>query len=161
MMAIFTVIFIFAGVCSASDDTFSRGTLKGVKGIYVLIEDLPKDIEEKGLTLGQIQTDVELKLRMAGIKILSREESLASKDQPYLYVKLYTKKSVSSFCLNISIEFSQKVILQRTSESADATTWSTESVGSFGEENIMQIRDAIKDGVDIFINAYLSINPKK
>jgi hypothetical protein len=42
-----------------------------------------------------------------------------------------------------------------------ATTWSVTAVGTVGRENLRNIRDFIKDDVDKFVNAYLSVNPKK
>ena len=46
------------GSC-ADDGDFARATLRGLQGMYVLIEDLPPESERAGLTTQQLQTDVE------------------------------------------------------------------------------------------------------
>lgn len=56
----------------------------------------------------------------------------------------------------------QRVSLKRDSQiSINAVTWNVESVGIAGSDNLNDVRDRIKDRVDQFINAYLSVNPKK
>jgi hypothetical protein len=42
-----------------------------------------------------------------------------------------------------------------------ATTWDVAELGTVGRVNLRSIRERIKDLVDMFINAYLSVNPKK
>ena len=47
------------------------------RGVYVAIA-LAPDLEPAGLAKANIQTDLELKLRLAGIPVLSREEWLTT-----------------------------------------------------------------------------------
>lgn len=54
----------------------SPDTLKGLKGVYVVIEDLNEEVIKDGLTVDAIRTDVELKLRLAGIPVLLEEARL-------------------------------------------------------------------------------------
>jgi hypothetical protein len=121
---------------------------------------LGPEIERAGFTKDQIQTDAELKLRMAGIKVLSREERLKEPGMPFLYVNAsVVLRSSPSFVYHIEIYLGQKVILVRDVKTVSVGyTWSTGSVGI--TPNPQYIRDKIKDLVDIFINAYLSVNPK-
>ena len=104
------------------------------------------------------QTDMELKLRLAGIKVLTRAEILTTPGSPYLYLNVTLpnpeKRKLSSYA--IDLEFSQLVILVRDPGiSAIATTW---SVGSVGNGDLPHIRDRVKDKMDQFINAWLSVN---
>src|SRR4030042_2259715 len=48
--------------------------LRGIKGLLVVVEKINPEIEKDGLTENQNQTDVELKLRMAGLNVLTSEE---------------------------------------------------------------------------------------
>jgi hypothetical protein len=69
--------------------TDQKDTLKGLQGIYVVVEDLyaKPETEEWGLTRQQLLTDVELRLRQNGIKVLSSlEECSSTPGSPYLYV---------------------------------------------------------------------------
>jgi len=61
---------------------------------------------------------------------------------------------------DITLEFKQYVTLVRSpSAQAYGATWSTGYMGY--NPQLRDIRDKMKDRVDIFINAYLSVNPKK
>jgi len=134
-------------------------TLKGVDGMFVFLESLKPDL--KGLE-SKIRTDVELKLRLAGIKIVEPKIGV-----PYIYINVNNlKKSNGGFFYSISCEFKQGVLLARkypgqvnlAEFSFPATTWDRSAIG-FGE--VADIRALIKDLVDIFVNDYLSVNPKK
>ena len=58
------------------DDPTSRATLAGLAGVQVVVEALPQEAEQRGLSQSNIQTDAELALRMAGIRVLTENESL-------------------------------------------------------------------------------------
>ena len=63
------LLLLGIGVCvgvQAGDEVRDRATLRGLKGVEVLIEDLPPQMVEDGLTAKQIQTDVELRLDREG-----------------------------------------------------------------------------------------------
>ena len=62
-------------------DPFQR-TLVGISATEVLVEGLSKDAIEAGLTIRQIRTDVELRLRREGIRIVSEEELLKLSGSP-------------------------------------------------------------------------------
>jgi hypothetical protein len=145
----------------AADEELSRATLRGLKGVYVAVEDLDPEIERDGLTRSQIQTDVKLKLRQAGIKVLSEEEWKREKGSPYLYVNAHIMKVMNGvYIFNITTEFIQEVHLVRNSDiKAPAAIWSAEILGI--SDHVTEIRDPAKDRVDKFIDAYLSVNPKQ
>src|ERR1017187_384283 len=60
------------GVTLRAQDSDTQ-TLKGIQGLGVVVEDINSEAERAGLHRTDIQTDVELKLRLAGIKVLSDE----------------------------------------------------------------------------------------
>lgn len=119
-------------------------------------------MEEDGLRKMQIQTDVELRLRTAGIRVLSVEDWLKVKGEPYLYIRFFgvsTKEGLYSYSL--AVELRQKVILERNpSIAAIAPTWSVGSIGYRDRLELRQIRAFVADQVDQFANAYLSVNPR-
>lgn len=142
-------------------DKFTRATLRGLKGVWIQIDKLEPEIEKDGLTRNQIQTDVELKLRIAGIKVLTREEWVADISNPSLHVSpaiVKTKKG-RAYVYYINIELNQRIFLERDPNIiAIGCTWSGGVLGM--THSIIEIRDNIKDNVDKFINAYLTVNPK-
>ncbi len=95
---------------------------------------------------------------MAGIKVLSDEEYVKVPGGPYLYVSVGIL-GPSPYVYNVSIGMRQVTTLLRNSSGPIyATTW---DVGSLGlTSNLMKIRSVVKDNMDKFINAWLSVNPK-
>ena len=141
------------------DTEYSRATLKGIEGMQVLVEDFTEGEKNAGFDSRIFQTDVELKLRLAGIKVLTSAERLTTPGTPYLYLNvnpLDSKTRNPPFSYSIGLEFYQVVLLARDPDiSAHATTW---SVGSIGNGALPYIRDWVKDHMDQFINAWLSVN---
>jgi len=87
---------------SAQGDDPRTLSLKGISAVFVLVEDLPEGAR-LGLTDETIQTDVELKLRLAGIRVVTREESFKQPGSPLFYVRV----NLSDQARAASIEVSQ------------------------------------------------------
>jgi hypothetical protein len=66
-------LVVMVGVATAGDNELTRRSLKGLKWVFVAVEGLEAEVEQNGLTKIAIQTDVELKLRQAGICVLGNE----------------------------------------------------------------------------------------
>ena len=62
-------LLVAASAATAGDDEFSRRSLKGLAGVYVMVEPLGAEAERDGLNKTSVQTDAELKLREAGITV--------------------------------------------------------------------------------------------
>lgn len=154
-------MLIFSSASSAVDNESTRATLKGLAGVRVLVEDFDEVRKRAGFDARTFQTDVESKLRMAGIKVLSREEGSETPGRPWLYVWVRTLHVSPNEIAPSSILFAlnQMALLQRDpSVETVATTW---SISNLGEGRMPSARDLVKAGTDIFINAWLSVNPKK
>jgi len=142
-----------------------RNTLKGLQGVYVIVESLKPEVEKYGLTEQQLQTDVELRLRQNGIKVLSQQEWLSTPGRPWLYVNVNVvihDEPPLVVAYNILLKLKQDVLLERdTTKRCDASTWYTGSIGCASLGKIGTIREHVKNYVDKFINDYLAANPKK
>lgn len=158
-------VLLLTAICAAQGDTeYTRPSLRGIQGLGVLIENLGSDVEAAGLHEADIQTDVELKLRLAGIKVITVPESYKQPGAPRLYVIAHVNLSNQQpIIYAISVQLQQGVVLERNSAlSISATTWSSSPIVElFPFRDTQKIRDMIRDRVDQFINAYLSVNPKK
>jgi hypothetical protein len=155
-------LLLTATPCRADDGEMSRRSLRGLSGVGVLIEDLDDDAKRVGLSTDQIQTDVELKLRLAGIKVLTKEERYLTPGHPYLYVNLYLMPGVGLYPVNIVVELNQNALLTRDSASPiTVVTWSTNSLGTAPRDTASTVRRYLSNDLDRFLNAYLSVNPKK
>jgi hypothetical protein len=158
----FALFFLnFGSNVFAQDDGETRLTLRGFRGVHVVVEQLSSTIEKEGLSTNQLQKDTELKLQTAGIKVLSKEEFLKTAGKPYLYVNVnisVLRTQITRYIFYIRVEFSQDVALVRSPMVVPAATW---SVGGWGIDfSLENIRDVVKDQVDKFVNAYSAVNLK-
>ena len=143
----------------ASDSEISRRSLKGLDGIFLLVE--VEAHERAGFDVTRFRTDIELKLRMAGIRLQSEEEHHKTAGFPYLYVNIHalheSKGEAASY--SVLVELNQFASLDRDpSVVLPTATWSKNGVGTGTME---AARRFTKDVVENFINAWLSVNPKK
>jgi len=153
------VLVMAASPAVARNDERTRETLKGLTGVAVLVEGMPEDAKRAGFDKAVFQTDVELKLRMAGIKIVTEQEEPDSPGHPYLYVNVDAlhKGTGQIHAYRIDVGLRQLVRLDRNGSLAIAQTWSNGMVG-FGD--LQAARGKLSDHLDIFVNAWLSVNPK-
>jgi hypothetical protein len=155
----FIALFLFStAIARADDDIYSRVSLRGLESIQVVVEELQPEVEQNGLTAIAVRTDVELKLRQAGIRVLDTTAAI------WLHVSvsvLTSKDGIWPFM--IQVELSQPVALARDPSilMASIYTWSVSGFGKVGRLNVRSLRDDVRDQVDKFINAYLAANPKK
>ena len=166
----------------AMDDRESRSTLQGLRAVYVKVEnldpELKKELKKGGLTEETLQTRIERRLEVAGIKVLSDEEFQSTDFTGILYVnvgilmpetlKKYTYTvdgervpkggPTEKYLYTIDVELRQMVSLLRNPVVKGlATTWST---GSIGFRRLGGIQMDVADQVDTFANAYLSVKSK-
>lgn len=158
VVLLLSVLFLFHSVAFGMDDEITRNSLKGLEGIYVAII-LDGGSKQAGLSKSLLRTDVEVKLRMAGIKLVSQYESFNLPGMPWLGVNINSLIHGKSIYYQISLELIQGAFLERKNLHTIAITW---DIGRHGvTSNIENIRSSIKDMADQFINAYRSVNPKK
>ena len=136
----------------------------------VLVEELKDELENFNVTAIQIQSDVEAKLRMAGIKVLSKEENekIQTFRKPYLYIRINSYKppwgrEVVAF--NMDIALKQQVVLSGDHKVFEkpfyAPTWYLSVVGIVGWKNLSTVRESANTLTDQFIEAYIWVNSKK
>ncbi len=157
-------VLVLTGLSSpahAIDSEFSRQSLKGIKALHVLVEDLTRPTRQTGFTKEKIARDVETRLRLAGIRTLTQDQHLRVKGQPYLYVAvsaLHNPSADNLIVFYFNIELVQNVLLERnTGILVDAPTWSINKIGA--THRIKQVKDELKDFIDRFISAYQTANP--
>ncbi len=152
-----------------TEDVRERASLRGLAGVYVVFTDLEDDIKKDGLTEQQLRTDVELRLRRAGIRVLTLDEVRESSAKPTLVISVETVKSDplskllegSVYAFSLSIQLRQIATLKRmpTNEFL-VTTWSDNAFGFATVKTLKVIRDGLGDYVDKFANDFLTVNPK-
>jgi hypothetical protein len=160
MAMLMTLICLDLSVAQTRDQ--QRDSLRGLKGVEVVIESLRPDAQADGLSQEAIRTAVELILRSKGIQVLTRSESLSTPATPYLYVKVSTYNHSSDlYAYAVTVEVMQKVSLaQRPQQMMSATTWEQGAVGTTGHSNIRMVIDSVESKVKEFANDFLAANPR-
>jgi hypothetical protein len=137
-----------------------QDTLRGLKGVMVLIEEIDPDVENHGLTKGLLKKEVESQLRQADIPVLTREEAFNMLGKPYLYLNLTTHNTgVELYSYSIRMELNQDVcIIRESSIRAGATTWIANVVGIVEARNLPAVAEDTTQLTDKFIHDYLGAN---
>jgi hypothetical protein len=159
------ILLITAGAATAADSDLQRETLRGLKGVQVLVEGLSPELKDANLDATMVQNDVELKLRQAGIGVLTKTESSATPGMPTLCIRAEAWRPLTGdYVYHVTVELQQMARLEREPKIMvnGAGTWSSRgTIGTSGMAMLpTSIRDTVADKVDEFIKAYLSVNPK-
>jgi hypothetical protein len=165
-----TIIFFVSIICTtayAIDAEITRQTLSGLQGVYVTVENIQSNIQKyaqkAGVTKEQIQKDIEVKLKSAGIKVFTREEWLNAPGRPILYVNINTHEYEKYwYAYDIKVELQQIVSLETNpSIKTMADTWSINMTGIANIGTLNSIRNNVGVLTEKFISAYKSVNGKK
>jgi type IV pilus biogenesis protein CpaD/CtpE len=149
-----------AAPAAAGDSQDDRVTLTGLTPISVVVEELSPVAQKNGLTSAALQTDVERRLRQAGI-------SLTPDADAYLYVHVTVADPGAALPLPYVVDVSlmQEVTLPRgvrTRTPLQCPTWSVNSLGLISGAGLRAaIADRVAQFADQFIRAYQSVNPKR
>lgn len=136
-------------------------SLKDLPGVRVVVEPFRSGAENAGFDSQAFQTDVELKLRMARIKVTKDPDF----PKLYLIINALHRERNENHAYSASLRLIQPVLLPSqlrsdsgtSSEDAlSATTWIT---GLLGYGAVADARAAVKDMVDQFVNDWLEVNP--
>jgi hypothetical protein len=144
---------------AAADSAIERATLTGLTTMSVVVEGLPPIAEKNGLTTATLQSDMERRLRQAGISIVEDADA-------YLYVHVTVADAGASLPLPYFVDVSlmQEVTLPRgikTRTPLQCPTWGLNRLGLAGPTIVRSaVTDRVTEFVDQFIAAYRSVNPK-
>ena len=157
--AIVAILLFSMAVPSRAAD---RDTLKDLRAIDVLIESLPSEVEGDGLTAVQLQADVESRLRQAGIQVTrDASEAFHVNVNAHRTTTPGTTTPDGRYMYNIEVDVNQPVVVIRTNALALAATWSRATLGTTLLSRLAEsVRADVDDVVDLFVEDYLSVNPK-
>jgi hypothetical protein len=134
--------------------------LSGLDGLRLAVERIKPEIERDGLFGNILLTDMELRLRLAGIKVLSEEEAESKPDAPCLYLYVDAMKCSVGYVYTLRLSLREPVKLMRNNLKVSATVMRV--MGELGiTAHLSEIRDAAGDIVEEFIKAWKAANPKK
>jgi hypothetical protein len=146
--------------CLAADA--QAATLRGLLGIWVVVERFSPELENAGVTQSAVQQDAEAKLRQAGIRVLTQEECWQTPGMPWLYMTVALLKAhETTYAATIGATLNQEVQLTRPPQvKAFGATWDAGvHIGAIGAERLSSVRESVGSLVDRFITAYHAVNP--
>jgi hypothetical protein len=146
----------------ASDSEIDRASLKGLTGVFVLVEDLNPAEEQAGLKTADIQADAVQKLQAAGIPLLSKDQDIQTPGMPTLYISVSIASSTATdlWPFSIDVNLEQQATLKRNPDTfvPTAVTWHVGSLGAVDKSNIRSVRDRVSEQIAKFVNAYNKVN---
>jgi hypothetical protein len=159
------ILISLVAVASASDDKTDRATLKGIKAMCVVVEGT--DQAHSKLSKEQLQSDIEGKLKQAGISIDKSGTTCL-----YLNVRALQalgrqpigrkEKPIPLYAVDVRLEFLQTVALTRDPATKTyAPTWSTANMATVASDDLGKTALEITISlVDQFVTAYQTVNPR-
>ncbi|MFQ5989008.1 MAG: hypothetical protein ACE5K9_03735 [Candidatus Methylomirabilales bacterium] len=141
-----------------------REILAGISGIQVLVDEkIGTEAERAGLTWEVLQKDVELRLRQAGVRVMTMKESLLVPGTPFLYLNVTTRENPGRHTFHLKLELMEKVRVERSpSLILYGRTWNGRGrLVTVGTGNLGSVRENVREMVDEFISEYLAANPRK
>jgi hypothetical protein len=164
-----TAMYMVFGIYSyayAIDSDLTRRTLKGIRGVHVIVEDLQPNLKGYGqknsLSSIQMEKDVENTLQSEGIEVFTRDRWLKTAGRPLLYININTHDDKFRVAYDVKIELRQIVSMEANPDIKTlAPTWSINMTGIVGIDKLDIIRDALVTLMDRFIKAYWTANSKE
>jgi hypothetical protein len=133
-----------------------KESLKGIHGIYVVVEDLGPELRGV-LNRSEVRKRVEAQLLTAGIRLVKELEAAKLPGEPYLYVNMAALPlGPKRYSCRIDLEVHQLVALVNNSATGHAITWEQGVVTAGGVKTIFNNFDEL---VLDFICDYLAMNP--
>jgi hypothetical protein len=163
-MALLAVMMGLVPPASAFDLLAARESLQGLSEVWVLVDAIDADVEREGLTKSALQTDVEQRLRHAGIRVLTNPELLVAILSPHVHVRVLTRRhAAGDYAVVVDLELTQIVTLVRNpTVLVGARTWKAPArIAVLGATNLPQVRERVRELVDQFAAAYVAANPTK
>lgn len=143
--------FIFTAATSYSQSERAAG-LRGLRGMSVQIDLLDKS-EEYGIEKMTLQSDVELQLRKAAIRIVNDSIVGETPGTGRLSVRINTLRACESrYATQIEVEFSEPATVIRTRGRVVAAIWTISRMITSGDNLRQRVRDTTVDILTIFAN---------
>lgn len=161
MMALTCLLIpLSTGQAASKED---RESLRGLRGVQVVIEDIEEDLRAEGLSKDRIRTAAESVLKSSGIPLLRDEEHNTTTSRAWLHVQVGTLKDLSGrYAYMIRVFLRQKVFLEDgPPQSISATTWESAIViGTIRGSNLRQLVMTAEEKTKEFATDFLAQNPR-
>ena len=142
---------------------YERESLKAMSGVRVSVSDIDKKLTTHGITEAMLKRDIELKLRVARIKVYDdpSDPFWVRTGRPEIHVNVIGGELDPVAAYGIEVLLLQDGVLKRGNQPVRATTWRSADV-TYGTVDTAHagIRKTLGDAIDSFIKDYLAVNPR-
>jgi hypothetical protein len=153
-------IVAIAGLAFGQGRDENKEVLRGLDRVHVVVERLKAEIEQDGLFASTLQTDMELKLTLAGIKVLSEQECEQIPCVADLYLLVDAFKQANGYTYRVHLALREPVVVLRKHIRVIGTTFRIhDELGM--TEDLSQVREEARDLLDKFIEIWQDANSKK
>lgn len=156
-----TFVVSTAGLANAQTrEELDRPTLRGLSAVAVELPAENLQLNGTGLDATTLRTDIELRLRRSGVRVLSLEDANGTPSAGVLVVLASALHNIALnlWVLDVVVEVRQSVFLERDPSIGTVTaTWRSTGVVGW-TTHPLEVREQVANQVDQFINAFLSVN---
>ena len=151
-----TILLLGVCVCVAGDAALDRATLKGIKAVGVIIDQLPADFPKEGVTVDALQTRLAERLKDANITV----DPAAKEFVGLRATSVRGARGPYAVCIGIGLY--QPVTLVRDAAVRSAPqTWEVETVLMADPKVLYRAAmDSVDELASRFATAYHSVNPQ-
>ena len=147
---------------------YDANTLEGLPGVNVVIQLDEDDASEKvdtrdRLTVETLQTELELQLKLVGIRVLTEDERLLTPSCPVLLVAVGIVEArgltdVHAYLITVGL---YQMVTLAGGLRISAGTWNMGHVGFAASSKVPTlVREQVKEKTIAFVNAWLTVNRK-
>jgi len=155
----FLAIILAGVICAITGSDAEEGLpcncFLGLKGVGVVIEDLPAKAHSRGLSEEKIKKQVVTLLHKSDITVFSEPERLSRPRAPYLYISInpLISEKHGVCAVAYSVSFKQNVwLVGDCPQICVATTWNTNAVSLTGLDILSK---AVEDNLSVFIDQFI------
>ena len=137
-----------------------RGTLRGLPGVEVIVEELEPELEAGGLTGASLKSEIETRLRARGITVYASQAENPSPAKPYLYLDL-NALPLEHGEIAIAVQLHVRQTLQSPATQANivnAMTWDLLSLIAVKAGRMPEARTVVQTLVEQFIEDWVSVH---
>ena len=141
-------------IAQTTFDQLGRESLRGLRGVYLFVNVGSTSTPEMRSLQHLFQTEVEVQLRQAGIRLLTEEEWNIEPGKPWLVV--------IATVYDVHVEFRQQVQLTRNpSIMTVGETWRTAGEVVLNKPDMLSaLHKTVGEQLMMFVNAFLAANPR-
>lgn len=128
----------------------------------VVVNPIDPDLVRTDFSVTYLQTQLEVELRKAGIKVTDHTSLAETTGRPYLELSVNAVKvALNMYSYHIELKLMQHVQLRREPNMILSTiTWTRTQLGNQNRNKFADLNKDIQFMTNQFINDYFTVNPK-